>query len=50
MYAVYGNKIEETTFADIDLFYFFSFVFKKSHGFIQERNPSGKFVIAEKEL
>ena len=22
------NKIEETTFADIDLFYYFSFIFK----------------------
>ena len=44
------NKIEETTFGDIDLFYFSSFIFQKNHGFIEEGKPSEKVVIAEGKL
>ena len=44
------NKIEETTFADIDLFYFSSLIVLKNHSFIQEGNPSEKVVIVEEEL
>ena len=40
----------ETTFADIDLFYFSSFIFKKNHGFIEKDNPSEKNVIVGEEL
>ena len=36
--------------ADIDSFYFSSFIFKKNHGFIQKGNPLEKVVIVEKEL
>ena len=47
------NKIEETTFADIDLLYFSSFSLKKKtkkHGFIQACNSSEKVLIVEEEL
>ena len=44
------EKIEETTFADIALFYFSSFIFKKNRGIIQEGNPSEKVAIIEEEL
>ena len=44
------NKIEETRFEDIGLFYFSSFIFKKNHGFIEEDNPSEKIVLVEEEL
>ena len=37
-------------FADIDLFYFSSFIFLKNHGFSQESNSSEKVVIVEEEL
>ena len=40
----------KTTFGDIGLFYFSSFILKKNHGFIQEGNPSEKVVIVEEEL
>ena len=43
------NKIEKTTFADID-FCFSCCIFKKNHGFIEEDNPSEKVVIVEEEL
>ena len=46
-----GNKkIEEIMLANIDLFYFSSFIFKKNHGFIEKSNPSEKNVIVEEEL
>ena len=46
------SKIDETTFAEIDLLYFSSFIFKKkkNHGFIEEDKPSEKVVIVEEEL
>ena len=47
---IYENKIEEITFADIDLFYFFSFIFKKKLLFHRRRKPSEKVVIVEEEL
>ena len=41
----------ETTFADTDLFHFSRKNFQKNlHGFIEEDNPSEKFVIVEEEL
>ena len=43
------NKIEGTTFAYIDLFYFPSFIFKKIF-FTEKSNPSEKNVIVEEEL
>ena len=36
--------------AEIDLFYFSSFIFQKNHGFIQKGIPSEKVVIVDKEL
>ena len=42
------TKIDETTFADTDLFYFSSFIL--IHGFIEENNPSEKVVIVKEEL
>ena len=39
----------ERTFADIDLFYFSSFIFKKYHGFIEKSNPSKKKNVTAKE-
>ena len=44
------KKIEETRFANIDLFYFSSFIFKKNHSFNVEGNPSKNVVIVEEEL
>ena len=44
---IYIKKIEEDTFANIDLFYFSNFIFKKNHRFIAEGNPSEKVVVAE---
>ena len=40
----YENKIEEITFADIDLFYFSSFIFKKNYCFIEEENLQKKLL------
>ena len=37
-------------FADIDFFYFSSFVFKENQVLIEEENPSEKIVIVKKEL
>ena len=37
-------------FADIDFFYFSSFVFKENQVLIEEENPSEKTVIVKKEL
>ena len=42
--------IEETKFADIDFFYFSSFIFKENHVLVEEGNPSEKNVIVKKEL
>ena len=36
--------------ADIDLFYFCSFIFKKNHGFVEKGNSSENVFILEKEL
>ena len=36
------NKIKDAPFANIDFFYFSSFIFKANHGFIEEKNPSEK--------
>ena len=47
------NKIDETTFADIDLLYIFPFILKQEflkHGFIREDKPLENFVIIEEEL
>ena len=32
--------MKETTFANTDLSYFYSFIFKKNHDFIEKRSPS----------
>ena len=42
---VIWDKIEETTFADTDLIFS-----KKNNDFIEEGNPSEKFVMAEENL
>ena len=42
--------IEEAKFADIDFFYFSSFIFKENHVLVKEGNPSEKNVIVKKEL
>ena len=45
------NKIEKATFADIDLFYFSSFIFQKKSRFHSGIcNPSEKVVTVEEEL
>ena len=41
---------EETTFADINLFFFFQFYLTKNHVFLEEDIHSEKVVIVEKEL
>ena len=50
MFLAEGNKIDETTFADIDLLYFSTFNLKKNQGFIEEDKPSENAVIVEEEL
>ena len=44
------RKIQGDYFADIDLFHFSCFIFKKNYGFIKEGNPSEKLVIVEENL
>ena len=47
---IYENKIEDITFADINLFYFSSFIFKKKLLLHRRRKPSEKVVVVEEEL
>ena len=42
--------IKKTTFADIDFFYFASFIFKENQVIVEEDNPSEKNVIVTEEL
>ena len=42
--------IEEIKFADVDFFYFSSFIFKENHVLVKEDNPSEKNVIVMGEL
>ena len=47
---IYEIKIEDITFADINLFYFSSFIFKKKLLLHRRRKPSEKVVVVEEEL
>ena len=41
---IYENKIQDITFADINLPYFSSFIFKKNYCFIEEENLQKKLL------
>ena len=45
------NKMQDSTFADTDFFYFSSFIFQENHVFMKDRNnPSERVVMDETGL